>query len=76
MRYGQRRMSILKYFGLEPSETARAAAETDSVRRITEALDRLDPERARYIAGFAYELSRVARASWKKPRVCLACSAS
>ena len=55
-------MSILKYFGLEPSETARAAAETDSVRKITEALDRLDPERARYIAGFAYVLSRVARA--------------
>jgi uncharacterized tellurite resistance protein B-like protein len=55
-------MSILKYFGLEPSEATRAAPETDSVRRITEALDRLDPERARYIAAFAYVLSRVARA--------------
>jgi len=55
-------MSILKYFGLEPNTAKPAAPETDSVRKITEALDRLDAERARYIAAFAYVLSRVARA--------------
>jgi hypothetical protein len=32
------------------------------VRKIAAALDRLDPDRARYIAAFAYILSRVARA--------------
>jgi uncharacterized tellurite resistance protein B-like protein len=55
-------MSILKYFGLESEETPAGAPETETVRKITGALDRLDPERARYIAGFAYVLSRVARA--------------
>ena len=37
-------------------------AETDSVRRIVDALDRLEPDRARYIAAFAYILGRVAHA--------------
>jgi uncharacterized tellurite resistance protein B-like protein len=36
--------------------------ETDTVRKITAALDRLEPERARYLAAFAYILSRAARA--------------
>jgi uncharacterized tellurite resistance protein B-like protein len=58
-------MSILKYFGLEPAEHAAARPETETVRKITDALDRLDPKRARYIAGFAYVLSRVARADLK-----------
>lgn len=54
-------MSILQLLkagsrkNLQPSET-------DTVRRITESLDRLEPERAKYIAAFAYLLSRVARA--------------
>ena len=64
-------MSILKYFGLEPqaaqqerhAQGARQSqGETDTVRRITEALDRLEPDQARYVAAFAYVLSRVARA--------------
>lgn len=57
-------MSILKYFGLEPlkPETVRTQGETDTVRRIVETLDRLDPDQARYVAAFAYILSRVARA--------------
>jgi DnaJ like chaperone protein len=38
------------------------ARETDSVRKIIAALDRLEPERARYLAAFAYILARVARA--------------
>jgi len=58
-------MSILKYFGLEPPDSPPGNAETQTVRRITEALDRLEPEQARYIAGFAYVLSRVARADLK-----------
>jgi len=39
-----------------------AAAETETVRKIVEALGQMEPERARYIAAFAYLLSRVARA--------------
>jgi uncharacterized tellurite resistance protein B-like protein len=62
-------VSILKFLGLgdkdarEPS--AGAAAETETVRRIVQALDRLEPERARFLAAFAYILSRVARADLK-----------
>jgi uncharacterized tellurite resistance protein B-like protein len=36
--------------------------ETESIRKIVRQLDNLEPERARYIAAFAYILSRVARA--------------
>jgi uncharacterized tellurite resistance protein B-like protein len=36
--------------------------ETETVRKIVDSLDRLDVERARYLAAFAYVLSRVARA--------------
>ena len=36
--------------------------ETETVRRIVQQLDHLEPELARYIAAFAYILSRVARA--------------
>jgi uncharacterized tellurite resistance protein B-like protein len=36
--------------------------ETEIIRKITESLDRMDPEKARYVGAFAYLLSRVARA--------------
>ena len=36
--------------------------ETETVRKIVQQLDNLEPARARYIAAFAYILSRVARA--------------
>jgi uncharacterized tellurite resistance protein B-like protein len=36
--------------------------ETETVRKIVQKLDNMEPERARYIAAFAYILSRVARA--------------
>jgi Uncharacterized protein conserved in bacteria len=36
--------------------------ETETVRRIVQQLDTMEPERARYVAAFAYILSRVARA--------------
>ncbi len=63
-------MSILKFLGLDrPAGAAPdaiagadAAAETDTVRKIVQALEGLDPDRARYIAGFAFILSRVANA--------------
>jgi uncharacterized tellurite resistance protein B-like protein len=57
-------VSILRFFGLasEPTPSAEAKAQTDTVRKIVDALDRLEPDRARYLAAFAYILSRVARA--------------
>ena len=55
-------MSLLRFLGLEDVKKTASVEETDTVRRIAEALDRLEPERARYISGFAYVLSRVARA--------------
>ncbi|MGE5362035.1 MAG: TerB family tellurite resistance protein [Bacteroidales bacterium] len=42
--------------------TAGAGSDTDTVRRIVAALDKLDRDRARYIAAFAYLLARVALA--------------
>jgi uncharacterized tellurite resistance protein B-like protein len=54
-------VSILKFLGFD-KPPAGVSAETESVRKIADALDRLEPERARFIAAFAYVLSRVARA--------------
>ena len=60
-------MSILKFLGLSSDETQGAdrVAETETVRRIVEELDHLNPDRARFIAAFAYILSRVAHADMK-----------
>jgi uncharacterized tellurite resistance protein B-like protein len=55
-------VDILKWLGLGPEDRTAANSDTDAVRRIVEKLDRLDPERARYIAAFAYLLARVALA--------------
>lgn len=66
-------MSIWKFLGLEKKEAVDSTSvdsasmdsvspATETVRKITEALDRLEPERAKYIAAFAYILSRVAHA--------------
>jgi uncharacterized tellurite resistance protein B-like protein len=55
-------MSIFEFLGLEKKKIAGTATETQTVRKITEALDRMEPDRARYIAAFAYILSRVAHA--------------
>lgn len=64
-------MSIWEYLGLTrgaqpkrpraPAEDA-SSPETETVRKIVAELDRLDPDRARYVAAFAYNLSRVAHA--------------
>jgi uncharacterized tellurite resistance protein B-like protein len=53
-------MSILKLLGLSGTRGKADQGDTDTVRRIVAELDRLDPDRARYIAAFAYILGRVA----------------
>jgi uncharacterized tellurite resistance protein B-like protein len=56
-------MSILRFLGLAgKKEEKEQSAETESVRQIVQKLDRMEPERAKYIASFAYLLSRVAHA--------------
>jgi uncharacterized tellurite resistance protein B-like protein len=59
-------MSIADFFQSLKTRLNEAEAtgrdETETVRRIVQQLDTLEPERARYIAAFAYILSRVARA--------------
>ena len=58
-------MSILEFLGMrrEPDATNPSAeTETETVRKIVAQLDGLEPERARFVAAFAYVLSRVAHA--------------
>jgi uncharacterized tellurite resistance protein B-like protein len=55
-------MGILDWLGLASADTRPAASESDAVRRIASALASMDPERARYVATFAYLLGRVANA--------------
>src|SRR5215471_9221608 len=57
-------MSILKFLGLSTDHLGQAskAGETETVRKIVRELDSLPEDQARYIAAFAYLLSRVARA--------------
>jgi uncharacterized tellurite resistance protein B-like protein len=55
-------MSIWDLFRVEAKQQpTSSSAETESVRRITDVLDQMEADRARYIAAFAYILSRVAR---------------
>lgn len=58
--------SILQLFGLEregdPGEAGAASGDTDTVRKIVARLEALPRDRARWIAAFAYNLSRVAGA--------------
>ncbi len=56
-------MSLLRFLGLgEDPEKDQGAGDTESVRRIAANLERLEPRRAKYLAGFAYVLARVANA--------------
>ncbi len=58
-------VSFFDFFNRRPGTwQAASAAETDTVRKIVDALDHMDPERARYLGAFAYILSRVARADF------------
>jgi uncharacterized tellurite resistance protein B-like protein len=54
-------MSLLKFFGLSPAEPDRAV-ETETLRKIVQKLDQLPQDQARYVAAFAYMLSRAADA--------------
>ncbi len=47
---------------LRMGEVDRSSPETETVRKIVDELDDLEPQRARYIACFSYLLSRVAHA--------------
>lgn len=54
---------LQQLFGLgSDQEKAAEAGDTATVRRIVRALEELEPEQARYLAAFAYLLSRVANA--------------
>lgn len=56
-----RTMSFLKFLGLGESRAGGGAGhESRSVRAIAARLERLPPDQARYLAGFAYVLARVA----------------
>ena len=56
-------MSILELLGFGRGAARGAVAgDTDTVRRIVRELESLPPERARYIAAFAFILARVANA--------------
>lgn len=54
-------MFIRNLLGLEPRATAHES-DTSTVRRIVQELDAMDPAQARYLAAFAFILSRVANA--------------
>ncbi len=57
-------MSILKFLGIDsvPSVSAAGDPDTEAVRKIIDELDHLPDERARFVAAFAFILSRVAHA--------------
>ena len=55
-------MSLLRFLGIAKTDPALAAGETRTVREIAAKLERLPPETARFLAGFAYVLARVANA--------------
>lgn len=55
-------MSLLRLLKLNVESRAKSSIETETVRKITQALDQMEPAHAKFIAAFAYLLSRVARA--------------
>jgi uncharacterized tellurite resistance protein B-like protein len=55
-------MALLDWLRALTEKADAGAGDTDTVRRIVRELDRLEPARARFLAAFAYVLSRVAGA--------------
>jgi uncharacterized tellurite resistance protein B-like protein len=53
-------MSLLQLLKRNLDKNAEISTTTDTVRKITRQLDALDPSRAKYVACFAYLLSRTA----------------
>ena len=58
MRQNSGMRSILKFLGFSSD----APSDSDAIRRIAAELDGLDPAHARYLAAFAFVLSRIAHA--------------
>jgi uncharacterized tellurite resistance protein B-like protein len=56
-------VSIRDFLGIASKPAA--AGDTETVRKVIEALDQLEPARARFIAAFGYILGRVANADLK-----------
>lgn len=56
-------MSIRSFLGIPDQQTP--AGDTETVRKVVEALDQMEPTRARFIAAFGYILGRVANADLK-----------
>lgn len=56
-------MSLFRFLGLENNPaTDRESGDTASVRRIAAKLERLDRDKAKFLAAFAYVLARIANA--------------
>jgi len=55
-------VSLWNFLGFDTEPKRGASAETDSVRKVVEALDHLEENRARYVAAFGYILGRIAHA--------------
>jgi uncharacterized tellurite resistance protein B-like protein len=58
-------VSIWNFLGFDTEPKRGGSAETESVRKVVEALDHLDEDHARYVAAFGYILGRVAHADLK-----------
>ncbi|MEO5926189.1 MAG: TerB family tellurite resistance protein [Bryobacteraceae bacterium] len=58
-------MSIWNFLGFNTDPKRGASAETETVRKVVEALDHLDETHARYVAAFGYILGRIAHADLK-----------
>lgn len=56
-------MSIRSFLGIGgAAPSSDRSSETETVRKVVDALDRMEPGRARFVAAFGYLLSRVANA--------------
>ncbi len=55
-------MSLWKWLGLGGDASDAGPGETDTIRRIASRLERLPPDQAKYLGGFAYVLARIANA--------------
>jgi len=58
-------MKLIRFVEGSGRRPADSGAETETVRKIVQALDRIEPDRARFMAAFAYLLGRVASADSK-----------
>ncbi len=56
--------SLFRLLGLDEAKRPESR-DTETVRRISAELDKLDPEEARFLAAFAYVLARVAHADYE-----------